>query len=255
MVRRITRITFPRWFNISCPPCKASPIAHFTAPETARYTREAFVKKYHTHGPGVLNMAMTAVRGYLRVKAEIAEREKSGMAWDAKTLRYVSGGNPSPNAFMRQRLDSVRRNALRIRPVLSSTQKYAPNDQAAEKCSKVMALYDEAFGPMTIPDRVKSAAVRLLAIRESRRAKKEGTIMRQPPMSIPTERSVLLRKVAQRKSLLLPSSQRWRQLPGSALHFANEIRLSMALAPLKLALRFATERPLVLIFFRHVHIG
>jgi hypothetical protein len=44
-----------------------------------------------------------------------------------------------------------------------------------------MALYDEAFGPMTIPDRVKSAAVRLLAIRESRRMKKEGTIMRQPP--------------------------------------------------------------------------
>jgi radical SAM superfamily enzyme YgiQ (UPF0313 family) len=154
---------------------------HFTIAETAGYLRDAFVKKYLTHGPGVLNMAMTAVRGYLKVKAEIAEREKSGIAWDSKNLRYASGGNPSPDAFMRQRLESVRRNALRFRPALSSTLKYAPNAQAVEKCRKVMALYDEAFGPMTILDRVKSAAVRLLAIRESRRMKKEGTIMRQPP--------------------------------------------------------------------------
>ncbi len=36
---------------------------------------------------------------------------------------------------------------------------------------------------MTIPERMKSAAVRLLAVRESRRIKKEGTIMRQPPSS------------------------------------------------------------------------
>jgi hypothetical protein len=154
---------------------------HFTLPETAGYLRDAFVKKYQTHGPGVLNMAMTAVRGYLKVKAEIEEREESGIAWDSKTLRYVSGGNPSPDAFMLQRLDSMKRNALRFRPAFSSTLKYAPNAQAAEKCRAVMALYDEAFGPMTISDRVKSAAVRLLAFRESRRMEKDGTIMRQPP--------------------------------------------------------------------------
>jgi radical SAM superfamily enzyme YgiQ (UPF0313 family) len=154
---------------------------HFTLPETASYLRDAFVKKYFTHGPGVLSMAMTAVRGYLRVKAEIAEREKSGLTWDPKTLQYVAGRNSSPDAFMRQRLDSMKRNALRFRPALSSTLKYAPNAQAAEKCRKVIALYDEAFGPMTMLDRVKSAAVRLLAIRESRRMRKEGTIMRQPP--------------------------------------------------------------------------
>jgi len=154
---------------------------HFTLPETAAYLRDAFVKKYLVHGPGVLNMAMTAVRGYLRIRAEIAEREKSGMAWDPRTLRYVSGGNSDPDAFMRRRLVSVKRNALRFRPALSSTLKYAPNARAAEKSRKVMALYDEAFGPMTIPDRVKSAAVRLLAIRESCRMRKEGTIMRQPP--------------------------------------------------------------------------
>ena len=154
---------------------------HFTLPETASYLRGAFVKKYLTHGPGVLNLAMTAIKGYLTVKTEIAEREASGLTWDSKTLRYVSGGNSSPDAFMLQRLDSMKRNALRFRPVLSSTLKYAPNTEAADKCRKAIALYNETFGPMMILDRVKSAAVRLLAIRESRRMRKEGTVMRQPP--------------------------------------------------------------------------
>jgi radical SAM superfamily enzyme YgiQ (UPF0313 family) len=154
---------------------------NFTLPETASYLRDAFVKKYLTHGPGVLNMAMTAIKGYLRVKAETAEREKSGLTWDSKTLQYVPGNSPSPDAFMQQRLDSMKRNALRFRPALRSTLDYAPNPQAAEKCRKVMALYHEAFGSMTILERVKSSAVRLFAIRESRRMRKEGTIMRQPP--------------------------------------------------------------------------
>jgi hypothetical protein len=154
---------------------------HFTLPETASYLRNAFVKKYLAHGPSVMNMAMTAVKGYMRVKAEIAEREKSGLTWDAKALRYVAGMNAYPDKFMRQRLDSMKRNALRFRPALSSMLRYAPNNEAAEKCRNVMAVYNEAFGPMTIADRVKSAAVRLLAIRESLRLKREGAIMRQPP--------------------------------------------------------------------------
>lgn len=134
---------------------------HFTLPETAGYLRDAFVKKYLTHGPGVLNMAMTAIKGYLRVKAEIAERERSGLTWDSRTLQYVSGKSPSPDAFMHQRLSSMKRNALRFRPALSSTLKYAPNARAAKKCREVMALYHQAFGPMTILERMKSTAVRV----------------------------------------------------------------------------------------------
>jgi radical SAM superfamily enzyme YgiQ (UPF0313 family) len=154
---------------------------HFKPSETADYLRSAFVRKYFAHGPGVMNVAMTAVKGYVRVKAEIAEREKLRLTWDSRTLRYVAGRNSSPDVFMQRRLDSMKRNALRFRPALSTTLKYAPNAQAAEKCREVMALYDEAFGSMTILDRLKSVAVRLLAIRESRRMKKEGAIMRQPP--------------------------------------------------------------------------
>jgi radical SAM superfamily enzyme YgiQ (UPF0313 family) len=154
---------------------------HFTLPETASYLREAFIKKYLAHGPGVLNMAMTAIKGYSRVKAEIAEREKSGLMWDPQTLQYVSGKHTGPDAFMQQRLDSMRRNALRFRPALIGTLKYAANAQAAEKCRRVMAMYHDAFGPMSFGDRAKSLAVRLLALRESRRMRKEGTVMRQPP--------------------------------------------------------------------------
>jgi radical SAM superfamily enzyme YgiQ (UPF0313 family) len=154
---------------------------HFTLPETATYLRDAFIKKYLAHGPSILNMAKTALKGYVRAKAEIAEREKSGLIWDPKTLRYVPGGNPSPDAFMKRRLDALKRNALRFRPALGSTLRYAPNAQAAEQCREVIAHYREALGPMSIPDRVRAASVRLLAIRESRRMKREGTIMRQPP--------------------------------------------------------------------------
>ena len=154
---------------------------HFSLPETANYLREAFIKKYHTHGPSVLNMALTAIKGYLRVKDEVEEREKLGLTWDPESLKYVPGGGRSADAFMQLRLDCMKRNALRFRPALSSTLKYAPNAKAAEKCRKLMRLYNETFGPMTFPDRMKSLAVRLLAIRENRRIKNEGTVMRQPP--------------------------------------------------------------------------
>jgi hypothetical protein len=154
---------------------------HFSLPETANYLREAFIKKYHTHGPSVLNMALTSIKGYLRVKAEVEEREKLGLMWDPESLKYVPSGNRSSDAFMRLRLDCMKSNALRFRPALSSTLKYAPNAMAAEKCREVMRLYSETFGPMTFSDRMKSLIVRLLSIRESRRIKNEGTVMRQPP--------------------------------------------------------------------------
>jgi hypothetical protein len=154
---------------------------HFTLPETAIYRREAFVKKYHIHGPGVLNMAMTAIRGYLNVKAEIAEREKRGLNWDPENLKYVPLRNALPDAFMQKRLDSMKRNALRFRRALSSTLRYAPNAEAAHKCRRVIALYDRVFGLLPLPEKMKSIAVRPLAISENFRLKKEGSVMRQPP--------------------------------------------------------------------------
>ena len=73
------------------------------------------------------------------------------MAWDPAILKYVPAGRVLPDRFMQMRLDSMKRNTLRFRPALSSALKYAPNAAAAEKCRRVMALYDQAFGPMTHP--------------------------------------------------------------------------------------------------------
>jgi hypothetical protein len=154
---------------------------HFTLPESASYLRDAFVKKYHMHGPSVLSMAMTAVKGYLNVKSEMEQREKQGLTWDPNTGKYIKGKSPVTDVFMQLRLDSMKRNALRFRPILSTTLKYAPNAQAAEKCRQAMALYQEAFGPMTLLERAKSLTVRLFAIRESLRIRKEGSVLRQPP--------------------------------------------------------------------------
>ncbi len=154
---------------------------HFSFKETAEYLREAFIKKFHTHGPGVVNLAQTAIKGYLRVKDEIAERQKQGLVWDPDSLRYVPGKGAARDHFMELRLDSMKRNALRFRPALSSSLRYAPNAASAEKVRRVMALYKKAFGPMTITERLQSLTVRLFAIRENFRIKRGGTVLRQPP--------------------------------------------------------------------------
>ena len=176
----------------------------FTLPETARYIKDAFVKKYEDHGPAVLNMAQTAMRGYLRVKSEIEEREQKGLGWDPQSLKYVPVAVPARDDFMRLRLECMRRTALQFRPILGVMLKYAPNAKAALKCRKVMTLYNEVFGTMTLTERMKSVAVRLLAIRERRRMRREGgVIMRQPPtdrVSYPDRRFSAGRKKCDKKA-------------------------------------------------------
>jgi len=154
---------------------------HFTPAETAVYLRDAFIKKYRMHGPSVLSMAKTAIKGFLKVRDEIQKREALGLTWDPETMLYVQGMGHAKDTFMQLRLDAMRRNALRFRPALHCMRKSAPNAKAVEKCLEVMALYRHAFGPMSFSDRIKSFAVRLYAIRESRRIKNEGAVMRQPP--------------------------------------------------------------------------
>ncbi len=154
---------------------------HFTPSESASYLRQAFIKKYREHGPSVLNMAETAIKGFIRVQAGIEERSKAGLCWDPQLLKYVPQQRPAKDEFMMLRLDSIRKNALRFRPALSSMLHYAPTPQAAEKCRTVIKLYEKTFGPMTLAERLKSAAVRVLAVAESLRIKKNGVVMRQPP--------------------------------------------------------------------------
>jgi len=87
---------------------------NFTNAETAIYLRESFIKKYHTHGPVGMNMALTAVRGYLTVMKETKEREAAGLVWDPSELKYVASPNPQPDEYMKLRLGSMRRSAFKF---------------------------------------------------------------------------------------------------------------------------------------------
>ena len=155
---------------------------HFTPEESSDYLREAFTKKYQTGGPGVLNMAGTAIRGYLTAKREIAERSARGVSWDPSSLRYVAQGAPASDEYMTLRLEALRQNALKFRPALATMLKYAPNEMAASKTRQTIGIYDQAFGNPGLFDRARSLFVRGAAFLESRRVQKHGRVMRQPKL-------------------------------------------------------------------------
>ncbi len=152
----------------------------FTLKETAEYTKQAFIKKYHTHGPGVINMAHTYLKGYLTMKRLIEDNEKKGMAWDSKTLKYVKAGSPKPDEFLKLRLEAMRQSALEFRPILKSAELYAPNLESAQKARMIAQKFDETFGKKTFMENVMSVAVRALAFVEYIRSQ-NGVVMRQPP--------------------------------------------------------------------------
>ncbi len=153
----------------------------FTGAETATYIKEAFLKKYHAQGPGVLNMAATAIKGYLRVLKETEEREQAGLVWDLEALNYVKHPNPQPDEYMKLRLESLRKNAIRFRPILSSMIKYGPNAKSAEKGKKIIELFDEVFGKLSLGERVKEKVVQACAVVENLRLKRgNGVLNRQP---------------------------------------------------------------------------
>jgi radical SAM superfamily enzyme YgiQ (UPF0313 family) len=175
----------------------------FSSEESFIYLKDAFIKKYLEHGPAVLSMAKSAVSGYLQLKEEIEIREKEGLQWDPKTLRYIKGNDKKKDEFIRLRLESMRINALKFRPALSTMMKYAPNEKAVEKCKMVKDLFQKAFGPMTMIDRLKSVAVGILAILENRKIKKYGNYMRQPATNrvlYPERRFILDKEIKIEKS-------------------------------------------------------
>jgi radical SAM superfamily enzyme YgiQ (UPF0313 family) len=153
---------------------------HFTPQETHDYLKRAFIKKYHTQGPGVLNMAWTALKGYRTVKQEVETRELNGLTWNPATMSYSKNGPTGPDDFMRLRLECMKRNALKFRPILHSTLKYAPNAAAREKCRMVIDEIDATFGPSSLKDHLLDRFVRVCAYYENRRYKKDGLVMRQP---------------------------------------------------------------------------
>ncbi len=184
---------------------------HFTPKESAVYLKNAFIKKFETHGPGVVNMAHTYLKGYLTVQREIAERSAQGLVWDAELLRYVTGGTPGArDPFMEKRLEAMRESALEFRPIIQAAIDHAPNKAAREKAKMVRALFKETFGAPTLKDRLLSGVVRTAAVIERLRRLDGKDVMRQPKtnrVSYPARPEVLC----------VPYERRWAHAPGMAL--------------------------------------
>jgi hypothetical protein len=158
---------------------------HFTSREAGEITREAFRKKYETDGPGVINMALTAICGYTRAKKDTKSRETANLSWNPRTLRYERSTGCQPDEFMSLRIEKMRQRALEFRPLMLSSRIFAPNHGSRRKGAYVAALYDEVFGKPTLKERAKSSGLVCFATIEwfrirLRRLFGRGEVVRQP---------------------------------------------------------------------------
>ncbi len=161
---------------------------HFkNAADHERYLRNAFSKKYRTGGPAIAKMALTAVRGYNQAVKDYAFREKSGMRWNSIKLCYQKCGSTHGDEYMKMRIEVMRSEALRYRPVLLSAMVFSPNRKTRRVVSETVKLYNSTFGTQSIKDRIKSSVLLGSAIIEhsrillSRLSGREGVI-RQPAL-------------------------------------------------------------------------
>jgi len=158
---------------------------HFTSKEAGKITREAFRQKYKTDGPGVLNMALTVIRGYKRAKRDLRAREQAGLSWNPQTLRYEKSTAYETDEFMKLRIEKMRQRALEFRPLLLSARIFAPNNASRQKAAHVAKLYNEALGKPTAKERAKSLGLVCFATIEwfrirTRRLFGRGEVVRQP---------------------------------------------------------------------------
>lgn len=160
---------------------------HFNDPKVhINYLRKAFRKKYRKEGPGVLNMALTAIQGYLNAEKEFKERAAKSLAWNPKSLRYEKTDHPEPDTFMASRIQKMRTIALNIRPIILPAYVFAPNKEAREKALKAFRLFREAFGKQETADLAKGMMLTLTGGMEFLRIKfnklvLDTELIRQPP--------------------------------------------------------------------------
>jgi len=111
------------------------------------YLKNAFKKKYVTDGPGIVNMAITAVQGLEKARFEYRERQEAGMAWNPETLQYEKNNCPDKDEFMILRIRKMERIAMNIRPILLPAFVFGPNRNARKKVRETAVLYRKVLGP------------------------------------------------------------------------------------------------------------
>ena len=160
---------------------------HFPEPhDHVEILRQAFKRKVEADGPSVLNMAVTAIRGYQRARHEVRERPRLGQSWNPETLRYETASSPQPDRFMELRLRKMKKIALNIRPILQAAAVYAPNAAARAKARDAMELFNRVLGKPSLKDRARSLTLVATGALEAARlswhqARGHESIPRQPP--------------------------------------------------------------------------
>jgi hypothetical protein len=160
---------------------------HFKDPKDhINILRNAFLKKYMTDGPGVLNMALTAINGYEKAKNDYKDRLEKGLSWDPETLSYKKTDKDPRDEFMELRIRKLEKIAINIRVVLWAAWVFAPNKEARAKARFAMERFEKVLGKQSFADRLKAVALISTGTFEWARLgvnKLLGheTIVRQPP--------------------------------------------------------------------------
>jgi hypothetical protein len=129
----------------------------------AEYLRKAFRKKYLVDGPGIVNMAITAIQGFERARNEYDERQKLGLVWNPETLRYEKSPTPDKDEFMLLRIRKLERIAMNIRPVLVPAFIFAPNSKARKKVRETSKIFRRVLGKPAFKIKLMSAALAVTA--------------------------------------------------------------------------------------------
>jgi len=147
-----------------------------------RYLRNAFKKKYLTDGPGVLNMAITAIRGYKNVLEDYRKRHELGLAWNPDTLQYEKSDDPYHDDFMKLRVKMMKRIAENVRPVLLPAFIFAPNGKQRRKARMASKLFNEILGKPDVRQKmisiilVATGAIEAVRILLSKMIGREGVV-------------------------------------------------------------------------------
>ncbi len=191
---------------------------HFADPEShVAILRRAFRQKLEADGPGVLNMAITAIRGYERARRDHRRRQGLGLCWNPETLRYEPSARPRSDAFMDLRLRKMERIAQNIRPILQAARLYAPNAAARGKARDTIAHFDRVLGKPSPKERARSLALVATGAVEAARltwhqARGHESVPRHPPSKRVTHPATL-RLVAQPPVRLIERDADWGAQP------------------------------------------
>jgi hypothetical protein len=127
--------------------------------EHIKHLHDAFLEKYKTGGPATAKMARTALRGYIKAEQDYKIRAAKKLVWNPAASAYLEDKNGTEDEYMKLRIEAMRGEALRYRPLLPAAKLYAPNWASRKVIKDTIQLYKKTFGAPTTSDRIKSVVL------------------------------------------------------------------------------------------------